>query len=247
MTLLEHLAELRDRLFKAVVALVVGSIVGYVLFPHVLDILIQPYCDVPTALRTGSDGSCQLLAIGALEPFTVRIKTAMVIGLFVGGPAIFYQLWRFVTPGLTSRERRYALPFVVFSQLLFAAGIVTAWLIIPQGLRILLDFGGDAIAPALTAGQYLSFYLATSIAFGIVFELPLILIFLSLARIVTARGLRRFRPYALVLNVTIAAIVTPSTDAVTLLFMAVPMVLFYEVAIFAAWLIERRRRKAASS
>ena len=247
LTLVEHLAELRDRLFKALIALILGTVVGYALFPAVIDLLMQPYCEVPTALRTGADGECRLLAIGALEPFSVRIKTALVIGLFIGGPVIFYQLWRFITPGLTPRERRYALPFVVFSQIMFAAGLVFAFLVIPQGLRILLNFGGDAIAPALTANQYLSFYLTTSLAFGIVFELPLVLIFLALVGIVSSKGLRKFRPYALVLNTVVAAIVTPSTDAVTLLFMAGPMALFYEISILAAWLIERSRRRRTAT
>lgn len=244
MTLIEHLAELRDRILKIVVALSLGTIVGYIVFPAVLDVLIKPYCDVPSAFRfEGGDGSCQLLALGALEPFTVRIKTSVVIGLFIGGPIIFFQLWRFVTPGLTSTERRYALPFVIGSQFMFALGLGFAYIAIPQGLAILLNFGGDGIAPALTASQYISFYLSTSLAFGIVFELPLILILLAVVGVVSSKFLRQYRPYALVINTIIAAVVTPSTDAVTLMFMAVPMAIFYEISIIAAIIIERRRRK----
>lgn len=243
MTLVEHLAEFRDRLVRALIGLVLGAAVGYAIFPWLIDVLMQPYCQIPDAFRASVDGECRLIAIGALEPFAVRFKTALIVGLFLGGPVIFYQLWRFVTPGLTRRERRYALPFVVLSQVLFAGGLVFAYLVIPKGLEILLNFGGDAIAPALTAGQYISFYLSTSVAFGIVFELPLILIFLVLARVVTGPQLRRFRPYALVLNFVVAAIVTPSTDAVTLLFMAGPMALFYEISIVAAWFIERGRAR----
>jgi len=247
MTLVEHLAEFRDRLVRALIGLVLGAAVGYAMFPWLIDLLMQPYCQIPDAFRASVDGQCRLIAIGALEPFAVRIKTALIVGLFLGGPVIFYQLWRFVTPGLTTRERRYALPFVVMSQLLFAAGLVFAYLVIPRGLEILLNFGGDAIAPALTAGQYVSFYLSTSVAFGIVFELPLILIFLVLARVVSGSQLRRFRSYALVLNVVVAAIVTPSTDAITLLFMAGPMALFYEISIAAAWFIERARNRGEAT
>lgn len=244
MTLVEHLAELRDRLLRAGLALIAGAVVGYVVFPYVLDFLIAPYCDVPTAYRPDPEGGCTLVATRALEPFSVRIKTALVVGLFVGGPVIFYQLWRFITPGLTEQERRYALPFVTLSQLMFAFGFAFAYLVIPQGLRILLSFGGDDIAPLLAAGDYLSFVLTTAVAFGIVFEIPLVLVFLALVGIVRSEQLRRFRPYALVANVAVAAVVTPTTDAVTLLFMAVPMTLFYEIAIWSAWLIERRRRRA---
>lgn len=246
MTLSEHLAELRTRLVRIALGLVGGAIVGYVVFPDLLEFLIAPYCDIPSSFRpTGADGGCALVANRALEPFSVRIKVSLVFGAFVAGPVIFYQLWRFITPGLTTRERRYALPFVIGSQVMFAAGIAFAYLIIPKGLEILLGFGGEGIAPLLTADAYISFLLTTAIAFGLVFELPLVLILLALVGVVNASGLRRFRPYALVLNVVVAALITPTTDAVTLLFMAVPMALFYESSILAAWLIDRSRRKRA--
>jgi sec-independent protein translocase protein TatC len=241
MSLVEHLAELRTRLFRAVLALAAGTIVGYLVFPYVLELLLDPYCRALEVLRP--EGECSLIALRPLEPFSVRMKTSVVIGLFVGGPVIFYQLWRFITPGLTRRERRYALPFVLLSQIMFACGIAFAYLIIPQGVRILLGMGGDRIDPFLSATEYLSFFLTTSIAFGLVFELPLVLIFLALVGVVRADMLRRARPYAVVLIVVAAAFITPTTDAVTLFFMAGPMVLFYELSIAAAWLIERARRR----
>ncbi len=243
---MEHLSELRDRLGKAAIALVLGSILGYVIFPAVLDILLEPYCSTPQANRNAA-GECTLLALRALEPFSVRIKVSVLVGLFIGGPVIFYQLWRFITPGLTSKERRYALPFVVLSQLMFAAGLGFAFLVLPKGLEILLGFGGDRMQVALSATEYLSFYLTTSVAFGLVFEIPLVLVFLELVNIVNHRQLRKFRPYALVLNVVLAAIVTPTTDAVTLLFMAGPMALFYEIAIVFGWFFDRGRRKKAAA
>lgn len=243
MTLVEHLTELRTRLLRAVLALVVGTVVGYVVSLQVIDVLVQPYCEIPNLRFATEDGGCALLGLGALEPFNVRLKVSLVVGLFLGGPVIFFQVWRFITPGLTPRERRYTLPFVIGSQVMFAFGLVFAYFVIPQGLEILLGMGGDVIDPALSAQQYLSFYLATSLAFGIIFELPLVLILLAMVGLVSSAQLRQFRRYALVLNVVVAAIVTPSTDAVTLLFMAGPMALFYEVSIVAAWFIERGRRK----
>lgn len=252
MTLGEHLRELRQRLLKAVIALTAGAVVGYVVFPVVLDLLIAPYCaaldtlGADVAADVGDPGDCELIAFRPLEPFSVRIKTALVIGLFIGGPVIFYQLWRFITPGLTQRERRYALPFVLLSQIMFAVGIGFAYLVIPQGLRILLFLGGEQISPLLSANEYLSFFLTMSVAFGLVFELPLVLIFLSMVGVVRASALRRARPYAVVVMVVAAAFITPTTDAVTLLFMAGPMLLFYELSILAAWLIERSRRRRAA-
>jgi sec-independent protein translocase protein TatC len=241
MSLLEHLRELRDRLIKAAIALVLGTIVGYVVFPQVLELLIAPYCQTADALRP--DGTCTLIALRPLEPFSVRIRTSIVIGLFVGGPVIFYQLWRFITPGLTQKERRYAMPFVLLSQLMFALGIGFAYLVIPQGLRILLNLGGPGIEALLSADEYLSFFLTMSVAFGLVFELPLVLISLAMVGIVTSSGLRKARPYAVLLMVIAAAFITPTTDAVSLFFLAGPMILFYEVSIIVARLVERRRRR----
>jgi sec-independent protein translocase protein TatC len=241
MTLLEHLRELRDRLIRAAIALVLGTIVGYAIFPQVLELLIAPYCQTVDALRP--DGTCTLIALRPLEPFSVRIRTSIVIGLFVGGPVIFYQLWRFITPGLTKVERRYAMPFVLLSQLMFALGIGFAYLVIPQGLRILLNLGGPGIEALLSADEYLSFFLTMSVAFGLVFELPLVLISLAMVGIVTSSGLRRARPYAILLMVIAAAFITPTTDAVSLFFLAGPMILFYEVSILVARLVERRRRR----
>lgn len=245
MPLAAHLAELRSRLFRALLALAVGTVVGYLLFPQLIDALIAPYCTALVDIRP--EGSCNLVALRPLEPFSVRIRTSLVVGLFVGGPVIFYQLWRFITPGLTRRERRYALPFVVLSQVMFAAGIGFAYLVIPQGLQVLLSMGGPRIDALLAANEYLTFFLAMSIAFGLVFELPLVMIFLSLAGVLTAATLRRIRPYAIVLLFTLAAIITPTVDPITLLLVAGPMTLFYELSILAAWLIERARGRRVTS
>lgn len=243
MSLLEHLVELRSRLSRAALALVLGTIVGYLVFPAALELLIEPFCRAQAVLDPSSTGDCNLVAIRPMEPFSVRMKSSVVIGLFVGGPVIFYQLWRFITPGLTVKERRFALPFVVLSQVMFAVGMMFAYVVIPQGLRILLGMAGDRVDIFLTLDEYVSFFLTTSVAFGLVFELPLVLVFLSLVGVLSAASLRRARPYAMVAIVVVAAIITPTTDAVTLALMAGPMALFYELSIVAAWLIERRRRR----
>jgi sec-independent protein translocase protein TatC len=238
MPLSQHLREFRSRLVRAGVAVLVGTVVGYALFPQAVELLLRPYC----AAIEAADG-CDLIVLGPLDPFIVRLRTAFVAGIVVGGPVLLYQLWRFVTPGLTRRERRYALPFVVLSQLMFAGGIVFATWVIPRGLSILLALGGDSIRPLLGAREYLSFLLAMGLAFGLVFELPLVLVFLALAGIVSAEGMRGFRRYAIVLNVVAAAIITPTVDAVSLALVAGPMILFYELAIVLAWVIERARRR----
>ncbi len=239
MSLIEHLRELRTRLFRAAIALTIGTVIGYVVFPYVLDLLIEPYCRV---LGDGRE-NCNLIALRPLEPFSVRIRASMVMGLFLGGPVIFYQLWRFITPGLTARERRFTLPFVVLSQVMLGAGIVFAYLIIPQALTVLLAMGGPRIEAFLSATEYLSFFLRLCLAFAMVFELPLVLTALVLVGVLDHSSLKRGRPYAVVAMVTLAALVTPTTDAVTLLAVSAPMLLFYEASILFAWVVARRRRR----
>lgn len=238
MPLTDHLREFRTRLVRATGAVLLGTMVGYALFPQAVDLLLRPYC----AAIEAADG-CDLIVLGPLDPFIVRLRTAFVAGVVIGGPVLLYQLWRFITPGLTRRERRYALPFILLSQIMFVAGIAFATWVIPRGLSILLALGGDSIRPLLGAREYLSFLLAMGLAFGLVFELPLVLVFLALAGVVTSQGMRRFRRYAIVINVAAAAIITPTVDAVSLALVAGPMIVFYELAIVLAWLIERMRRR----
>ncbi len=238
MPLSEHLREFRTRFLKATAAVALGTAIGYASFPTGIGYLLQPYC---SAIDAGS--SCDLIVLGPLDPFLVRIRASLALGIVVGAPVMLYQAWRFVTPGLTSRERRYALPFVLLSQVMFAAGIVFAAWVIPRGLTVLLSLGGDSIRPLLGAQEYLSFLLAMGLAFGIVFEIPLILAFLALAGIITSAGLRRARRYAVVGNVAAAAIITPTVDAVSLFFVAGPMMLFYELSIVFAWVVEKSRAR----
>lgn len=223
-----------------------GAVVGYILSLQLLDAALQPACDRGALAGFGAGDQCQLVALTPLEPFTVRIKIALLFGLLAGGPVIFYQLWMFITPGLTTKERRLSLPFVVFSQIMFAAGITFAWFVIPQGLGVLASFGGDQIQTTLTATNYLSFFMRVSLAFGVVFEIPLLLIFLSLVGVVTVEFLTTYRRHAIVANVVAAAFLTPTGDPLNLAIMAVPMILFYEISVLAARLIERRRRRRAT-
>lgn len=243
MSLGEHLGELRNRLIRALAALAVATTAGYAAFPPIFDVLVEPYCRLDSAFRPAE--ACAVVATTPLEPFSVRIKVAVVVGLVLAGPVIFYQLWRFVTPGLLARERRYALPFVVLSQLMFMGGVAFAYAILPFALEVLLSMAGEAITPLITANEYLSFLLTTAVAFGVLFEIPLILSFLAIAGVVGPATLRRFRPYAVLGNFFLAALITPTTDPVTMSILAVPMVILYEAAIGVAWFVQRRRRQAA--
>jgi sec-independent protein translocase protein TatC len=249
MTLVEHLDELRSRLFKSAVAIALAFVVGFAASRQVFDLLIQPYCDLPPELRAGSTAidatSCRLIFTDVLGAFFIRLKAAAVVAVVLAAPVVFYQVWRFVTPGLRPVERRYALPFIVISQLLFAGGAVFSYFIIPRALEFLLGFAGENIVSLMDANRYLTFILHTMIAFGVAFELPLILIMLSLMGVVRAEGLRRYRRHAIFGTFVAAAIITPTQDPLTMSLMAAPLVLFYEVSVIVARIVERRRARAS--
>lgn len=247
MTLLEHLRELRQRLFKSIVAVVIGFAAGFVVRHQVFELLIQPYCRLPSQLRAGSEAldlnGCNLVILDVLGFFFISLKAAAVVAVIIAAPVVAYQVWRFVTPGLRPVERRFAMPFVVISQLLFVAGAVFSYFVIPRGLEFLLGFAGPNVVSLMDADRYLTFMLHTMIAFGAAFELPLILITLTFMGVVTSGGMRKYRRHAIFGTFVAAAIITPTQDPLTLFLMAIPLIAFYELSILVARLVERRRRR----
>ena len=243
MSLVEHLRELRSRLVKSVLAIVGGLAVGFAFRNPVLDILREPYCNLPVRLRGdfAGTGECTLLALRVMDAFFVSLKAAAIVAVVLAAPVVCYQLWRFITPGLRPVERRYALPFILITQILFAAGAVFSYFLIPRALEFLLAFAGDNITTALSASEYLTFILHTMLAFGIAFEFPVVLVILSLMGVIGSAGMRKYRRHALFGVFVAAAIITPTQDPATMAFMAAPLAVFYEGSIVAARIIERRR------
>ncbi len=250
MSLMEHLVELRKRLIKAIVAVAVGAVACWVLYPQILDLLVQPYCDVvpeeaveEEASRQNLLGGCELLVLDPLEPFTVRMTVAGYGGLILATPVVLWQIWRFVQPGLYPRERRHAALFTVVGALLFALGAGLAYWSIPRALSFLATIGGEDLVTGFSPARYLSFVIKMMAAFGIGFEFPILLVFLQMAGIIHYRQLIRARRYALVGIVALVAVITPSGDPFTLMVLSVPMYLFYEASIGIGWLRARRLRR----
>jgi sec-independent protein translocase protein TatC len=243
MTIVEHLAELRTRLLVVIVALAVGSIAGWILYEPVFDILTGPYVkacrELPLRIQPPQGCDHSLIVVSVTEPFLVRFKVSVFTGLGLALPVVLYELWRFITPGLTKRERRLAIPFVLSSLVLFALGTLFAFVTLPRALTFLLGFAGDTLVPFLTVDRYIGFILFLILAFGLAFEFPLVLIFLALVRVVDTRKLRRWRRYAYLFITIAAAVITPSQDPYTLLAMTLPMWLFYEAAILVARAFKR--------
>ena len=239
MTLVEHLTELRSRLIKSVLAVAVGALLGFLLYPTIFDVLIRPYEAIATSENSLTNG--QLISVDPLEGFRIRIQIATYSGIAMAMPVILWQLWRFVSPGLYSHEKRYAAPFVASAMALFLLGATLAYFTLPKALDFLVSIGGDELITAYSPEKYFRLITYMMLAFGIGFEFPILLVFLQLAGLLHRDTLKRWRRYAAVGIVVLVAVITPSGDPFSLLMLSVPMYLFYELSIFIGKFIERRR------
>lgn len=254
MALLDHLHELRRRLFIATLAVVAGTVAGFVWFAHGIpaiglpslgEVLTRPYCAVPAASRVsfGDDSTCQLLATGPFSAVELQLKSALIAGSVLSAPVWLHQLWAFVAPALHSRERRYSIVFGAAGGLLFTTGTALAYLVLREGLTVLLGFGGDTTVTALSPESYFSFLIAMLIIFGVSFELPLLLIMLNVAGVLTGEKLARSRRYAIFGLVVFAGLIVPGNDPITMVALAASLVLLYEVAVQVTRLHDRRRAR----
>lgn len=242
MSLMDHLTELRDRIIKIVVAVVIGMAISFLLYDQILDFLLDPYLK---NCPPNSVSDCKLLALDPLEGFSVRMKLATYGGIFIAMPVILWQLWRFITPGLYAHEKRYAIPFMVSALTLFLTGAGIAYYTLPQALNFLQDIGGDNIATAYAPSKYFTLISYMMLAFGIGFEFPIVLVFAQMMGVISPGQLRQVRRYAIVGICVLVAVITPSGDPISMLMLAVPMCLFYEVSIIIGRVLARRKSAAA--
>jgi sec-independent protein translocase protein TatC len=233
MTVVEHLSELRRRLVISIIAVVLAAIVCYVFALDIISFFLDFYRDATDGQRNA------FIFTGPLDAFVTRLKVATYGGIVLAVPIWLWELWRFVTPGLNPKEKKYAVPFVISSAILFAIGAFVALLTLPQALDFLLGVGGDEVQPLLTADKYIGLVSIMILAFGLAFEFPVLLVFLLIARVITTDQLRHFRRWAIVLIFVFAAVITPSQDPYSLFFMALPMCLFYEASIVVGKALKR--------
>jgi sec-independent protein translocase protein TatC len=243
MTLLEHLGELRTRLVVSLLAVAVCSIAGWFLYRPVFDLLTNPFCDFVRRhpeLSPGSKTRCGLAYFSVLEPFLVKLKVTVFIGLALALPVVLYEVWRFITPGLTSKERRFAVPFVLASMVLFALGALFAVYTLPKALNFLLGFAGTTrLFAVLSIDKYIGFITLVILAFGVSFEFPLVLLSLVLVGVLDSRKLRSWRKQAILFIAIFAAVITPSQDWFTMTAMMLPLILFYELTILVSRLLKK--------
>ncbi|HJR90773.1 MAG TPA: twin-arginine translocase subunit TatC [Aeromicrobium sp.] len=244
MPLMDHLRELRRRLLIAVVAILAGTIVGWIAYPQIFEFVKQPYIDgiAPLLDRRGFDATL-VLSGGIGSAFTFRLKVALVLGLLLSSPVWLWEAWAFVLPALHRNEKRWVYLLTGTGVPLFLGGVTVGYLVLPKGIHVLVSFAPESIQVLLNLGDYLSFMLRTVLVFGIAAQIPLVVILLNRIGAVSARQLAAARPWTILGIFVFAAIATPSTDPLTMLFLAVPMTVLYLVSEVIARLADRRAAK----
>jgi sec-independent protein translocase protein TatC len=236
LSFMDHLRELRKRLTRAIIGVVIGMAVVGGFVEQIFHRLMQPVLDsLPEKQRA-------LHYTSYIEPLMVYLKVALYGGIFVAVPWVLYQLWQFIAPGLYRKEKKVVVPFLVSGTALFYAGAVFCYFIIfPAAFPAMAAFATDpSLSPVLTMSEQLSLVLGMLLGFGIVFEVPVVIAFLAMIGLVNWRWLAKYRRIAIVVNVTVAAIITPTGDPLNLAFMALPLILFYEIGIVLARILGKK-------
>jgi sec-independent protein translocase protein TatC len=242
MTLVEHLYELRNRLFKASLGIVAGMVFALFFATEILDFLSRPYRQ---ALQPLGEAGKKLIVLGPTDFLILQLKVGLYAGLLISAPIWLYQLWSFITPGLHRHERRWAYAFVAVATPLFAAGALLAYLVVAKGLEFLLPGAGSSVEATLELTRYIDFVTSMMLLFGIGLEFPLVVMMLNLVGLVSARRLLSWWRVAVFLMFLFAAFVTPTPDPFGMIALALPMSALYFAAVGVAFLNDRRRARAA--
>jgi sec-independent protein translocase protein TatC len=240
MPIMDHLRELRSRVIRCALAIAVGMMVLLATYNPVKDFLTKPYRDL---CKERPDFKCDgsLFSLGPLDGFSARMRICAYGGLVLALPVIMWQIWRFVVPALSKKERTYAVPFIASSTVLFATGCYLAYWTLDKALEFLISWSGTDVSQAYQVTKYVSLVVMMMLAFGIGFLSPVLLVFLQLAGVVRPRTLLSQWRFAIMGIFVAAAVITPSGDPISMLALAVPLSVLYLVAILVGWLLTRRR------
>ncbi|MGD8169081.1 twin-arginine translocase subunit TatC [Herbiconiux sp. P16] len=240
MSLGAHLVELRNRLFISALAIVLGMVVGFIISDFILSALTQPIADL--AAQQGREASLNFTDVSSA--FDLRIQIAFTVGVVLSSPVWLYQVFAFVMPGLKKKEKRFALGFVCAAVPLFLAGCVAGWFVLPHMVTLLTGFAPEGTTALLTARSYYDFVLKLVLAIGIAFVLPVFLVILNFAGVLSAVAILKSWRIAILAITLFTAIATPAADVMSMFLLAIPMLLLYFTAAGIAWLHDRRKRRA---
>lgn len=252
MTLVEHLQELRQRIIVSLVAVTVGTVMGFIWYqsapPHIMplgEIIRGPYCNLPSDLRADftGEGECRLLATSPFEMFMLRLKVGALAGVVLASPVWLTEIWKFITPGLHKNERRYTLTFVTLAVVLFVAGALLAYFVLDKGLYVLMSMGSEVQVAALTGGEYYSFLIALIVIFGVSFEVPLVIVMLNLVGVLRYEHVKDKRRGIIVLIFIFAAVMTPGQDPFSMVALALSICVLVEAAFQFCRVHDRKRNE----
>jgi len=237
MPFLDHLDELRSRLIRSLITLLVCCVLGLIAVAH---FNVLEFIEAPLRGLVPDDN---LFYTSPITPFLITLKLGFIVGLVLAFPILAYQLWAFLSPALYDNERRFAVPAIAVGTLLFLAGIALAYFVVlPYGLAILLGFYEEALSPLITVDEYLKFATGLILAFGLIFEMPVVLVFLTMVGILTPETLSTYRRHAIVVMAILSAVLTPS-DPFTMIAMMIPLMVLYEASILTAKSLRRKRER----
>jgi sec-independent protein translocase protein TatC len=241
MPFLAHLEELRRRIIFCILGIIIGFLLCWSFADRLFGLMQQP---IIQALRHHGIGG-GLVYLNPTEPFNLYLMVALVLGLFAASPFVFYQFWLFIAPGLYRTEKRYVLPFLVSTVGLFLAGGLFGYkMVYPASLDFLIGYG-ERFQPMITIGEYTKLFATIIIGFGLMFEMPVLVFFLALMRVITAGWMWRNVRYSILAIVVLAAVITPTADILNMCLFAAPMVALYAISIGVAWLVRSPRNRPA--
>lgn len=242
MPLTDHLRELRNRLVKSGITIGVGMVVGWIYYPQIFAWISAPFDSIIAEAK--ADGHEITLALtGVADPFVLQIQLSAVTGVVLAAPIWLYQLWRFITPGLHGNERRWAIGFAAAATPLFAAGVALAYVVLPYGLQVLFGFTPDGVENIVSVDKYLSFFIRTVLIFGVGFLVPLLLVLLNFASVLSGRRLIGWWRWIILIVLLFAAVATPTGDPINLMLLAVPILILVVIAVGVCLLNDRRRAR----
>jgi sec-independent protein translocase protein TatC len=245
MALVDHLRELRARILRVALLLVVATIVAWFFYDQLFNLILRPYNEAKVML--GGTVNTKAVITGAGTALVLQLKICGLAAVVLTSPIWLYEIWGFIVPGLHPNERRWTRLFAAVAGPLFVAGVAIGYYVLPKGLQVLLSFTPSDVQNLLDFGEYFSFFTRMLLVFGVAFEVPLFVVLLNLAGVLSGKKLGQYRPWIIVGVFVFAAVATPSTDPFSMLMLAIPMTILFMVSEVIARLVDRRRARRTSS